>query len=258
MYLRNEWMTSCWLLFMISLSFLPNSITQKVKSGDSLNIPCHRNSPDFNTCMIKVLHDVRPILKKGVPKMRIQTLEPMFVPQILVKQGSGPVSIDSTFTDQKIHGMTNYMINGIKIDLDNFKMEVDFYLPWLYIEGGYSIKGQILVLPISGSGDSWSNYTTVTGKAVLTGHSESRNGEEYWGIDDLKFSINVKKATIHMNNLFNGNKQLGDAMNNFMSQNFDAVFQELKPVIDEAIAIILKDIIKKLFAKFPVKALFPI
>lgn len=49
----------------------------------------------------------------------------------------------------------------------------------------------------------------------------------------------------------------GDAMNRFMSENWTAVFKELKPVINETIETIIKDIAAKLFKRFSLNELFP-
>lgn len=46
-------------------------------------------------------------------------------------------------------------------------------------------------------------------------------------------------------------------MNRFMSDNWRAVYSELKPVIDEAVSTLLRDVAKKVFDKFPLEELFP-
>jgi hypothetical protein len=46
-------------------------------------------------------------------------------------------------------------------------------------------------------------------------------------------------------------------MNDFMSKNWEAVFQELKPVVDQAISAILTDVTSKVFDSFPFADLFP-
>jgi hypothetical protein len=50
----------------------------------------------------------------------------------------------------------------------------------------------------------------VTGTGSLTGHKESRDGNDYIKLDQFKFSVQVERAVIHMNKLFNGNKELGE------------------------------------------------
>lgn len=46
-------------------------------------------------------------------------------------------------------------------------------------------------------------------------------------------------------------------MNQFMSDNWEAVYSELKPVINEAVSTLLRDVTKKVFDKFPLEELFP-
>lgn len=50
----------------------------------------------------------------------------------------------------------------------------------------------------------------VTGTGSLIGHKESREGKDYMKLDKFEFSIQVEGADIHLNNLFNGNNELGE------------------------------------------------
>jgi hypothetical protein len=50
----------------------------------------------------------------------------------------------------------------------------------------------------------------------------------------------------------------GDAMNQFMRSNWEVVFKELKPVVDEAITTILTDAARKVFDRFTFAELFPV
>jgi Haemolymph juvenile hormone binding protein (JHBP) len=53
-----------------------------------------------------------------------------------------------------------------------------------------------------------------------------------------------------MDNLFNGDKALGDNMNMFMNENWQDILNELKPAFSEAIGQILENIINNVFSKF--------
>ncbi|XP_069682357.1 protein takeout-like [Periplaneta americana] len=227
-----------------------------LKASDIFKI-CKRTDPQLNDCIKETLEDLRPKLSAGIAQLQIPSVKPMIIPKISVIQGSGPVSIDSSFTNTHVDGITNFVIKKVNADVDNYRIDIEVDIPFLYVYGDYQINGKVLVLPIQGSGDSWSNYTEVTGTIKLTGSKDVRDGKEYMKLDDLKFGMEVKHAIVHMNNLFNGNKELGDAMNDFMSKNWEVVFQELKPVVDEAISVILKDIARKVFEKFPMADLFP-
>lgn len=50
----------------------------------------------------------------------------------------------------------------------------------------------------------------------------------------------------------------GDAMNQFLRSNWEVVFKELKPVVDEAISTILTDAARKVFDRFSLAELFPV
>lgn len=49
-------------------------------------------------------------------------------------------------------------------------MDLEVAIPYLFSTSDYKINGRILVLPIVGSGDSWSNYSMYKTVAQATGH----------------------------------------------------------------------------------------
>lgn len=61
---------------------------------------------------------------------------------------------------------------------------------------------------------------------------------------------------MNFDNLFNGDKVLGDSMNQFLNENWSDILKELKPVLNKAIGGIYKAIAKPVFAKFPYADLF--
>lgn len=50
----------------------------------------------------------------------------------------------------------------------------------------------------------------------------------------------------------------GEAMSKMMKENWELVYQELKPVIEETAEAILKDIADKVFRKYSLEQLFPV
>lgn len=61
---------------------------------------------------------------------------------------------------------------------------------------------------------------------------------------------------LNLENLFNGNKALGDNMNLFLNENWQIILQELKPAVRETLAQILSGIINNVFDKLPYSDLF--
>lgn len=54
-----------------------------------------------------------------------------------------------------------------------------------------------------------------------------------------------------LENLFNGDKLLGDTTNRFLNENWSDVINELKPALRNAVGIITGSVIKAVFDKFP-------
>lgn len=86
---------------------------------------------------------------------------------------------------------------------------VDIFFPKLNVEGVYEVSGQILLLPIKGNGIFKGNFTDSTGVVRLQFGRKDDTGL----VTNKKFSIKIKvgKGNIHLDNLFNGDKVLGES-----------------------------------------------
>lgn len=56
---------------------------------------------------------------------------------------------------------------------------------------------------------------------------------------------------MHFENLFNGDKLLGDTTNTFLNENWADILKEMKRVFRDTIGGILKNIIGSVFAAYP-------
>lgn len=61
---------------------------------------------------------------------------------------------------------------------------------------------------------------------------------------------------LHMENLFDGDKLLGDTTNQFLNENWQDLFNELQPAILKAADDSYLSIVKPVFAKFPYAELY--
>lgn len=61
---------------------------------------------------------------------------------------------------------------------------------------------------------------------------------------------------MQFNNLFNGDKALGDGTNQFLNENWQDILNELKPVLKKAIGNIINGVVGPVFSKFPYDSLF--
>ncbi|XP_026683029.1 protein takeout-like [Diaphorina citri] len=148
-----------------------------------------------------------------------------------------------------------------RYDIDNYKFGPAMFdiNHNVVIEGQYSIKGKIMVLPIVGNGKC--NITLVHPKLELKnlqGKPFEKNGKTYIKLEKVLISISkVEKMYIHLENLFNGNKELSEQMNVFLNENWSDIIKELMPAIETALEAVVKEIGNRLFSKIAYEEFFP-
>lgn len=138
-------------------------------------------------------------------------------------------------------GLTSTVIDSLKIDVDNFKTsgKISFTKP-LEITGQYTVNGKVLVLPITGNGpcsivlrefltyyyiilhiriymcslfftiSMFSADEPVLELEEMSGTPFEKNGKTFVQIKKVNLKVaSVKQLSVKLENLFNGNKQLG-------------------------------------------------
>lgn len=224
---------------------------------------CKKNDPNLDKCLKTSLQEVIPDLGDGYPKLRIPAIEPFELPSLEINHGQGSsksVSIDLKLKDVKITGLTGTVIDSLKIDVDNYKLtgKISFSRP-IEIIGQYTVNGKVLVLPITGNGPcKIVLHEPVLELKEVLGTPNQKNGKTFVQVKkiDLKLT-SIKKLNVKLENLFNGNKQLGESMNSILNENWPILLEELQPAFEEAVAVIAQDIVNKALQKTAYTDIFP-
>ena len=90
----------------------------------------------------------------------------------------------------------------------------------------------------------------------LTGKLVEKKGKEYYQVDKIKLDLKTKKFGMQYENLFNGNKQLGDQVNTFLNENWEEIWKEMVTSIEDIFEQIFKNILNRFFNKIPYRELF--
>ncbi|KAE8749172.1 hypothetical protein FOCC_FOCC004079 [Frankliniella occidentalis] len=96
----------------------------------------------------------------------------------------------------------------------------------------------------------------VTADLTLAAHEITKNGQKHLAVDKLSLSFDTSKLHMRFDNLFNGNKELGDTMNTFLNQNWPDILRELKPSIDDTFGAAFQALASRIFAKVPYNNIF--
>lgn len=152
----------------------------------------------------------------------------------------------------------NDLISFFRIDLNLLRFNLDLDLPHLYVDGMYEIDGRVLLLPITGSGPMKGNFTEVTANVKFQGELvKDVNALEHLHINDFRLKIVIGHGSLQFDNLFGGDKALGEVVNNAINNNFDAFMHELKPLVEQALSDAFIEIANGIVTPFLFEQLFP-
>lgn len=82
-------------------------------------------------------------------------------------------------------------------------------------------------------------------------------GKDHYKINDIGVEFNIGGASVQLTNLFNGDEELGAAMNKFLNENWREVTAEIRPALAKAIEDILRAITSRLFDIYPLEEILP-
>lgn len=146
----------------------------------------------------------------------------------------------------------------VQIKFDKFKMKSKIYSDRLDFVGNYVMDGQIIQFPITGAGRANISMHQVSTTHEVFGDyfTKPEDGETYINVTDYKIKFEPKFVTFKFENLFNGDKILGETMNQFMNENWKAVFNGLVPEYARFFGAKFKDLSNNVFQKVPMKKIF--
>ncbi|XP_046666994.1 protein takeout-like [Homalodisca vitripennis] len=218
---------------------------------------CHRSDPELSTCIKNSIETLRPSLVKGIPELKLVPLDPLFIPKLEMQDGQGNFKFRQTLTDLYIHGLRNFEIQNITVDLDKNVMSMKCFTKTIDFEGDYEMAGKIMMLNLKGKGRASLNFTDVTTTAFIQNEDFQKNGMVFTRVESLKWIIEPQHAKFHFTNLFNGDKTLGDATNRFLNENWKEAFKIYRNLPEEAFGTLIKDLANKVYTLFPRNELYP-
>jgi len=244
---------------LLPLVFLPAFIAAAkapLKASNYFDI-CHLSEPQFNECVRNSLQKSTLTLKDGIRDLQIPPIDPMFIPRLEMKQGTGNFQLKNILKNMTIFGFSNMNVTDVRFDPKTLKFKVIMKHDFIRFEGEYEMDGQILVLPVKGDGHATYNFTEVTTTNDIQLEKYTKNGKEHLKIKKYQLKIEPSSASSHFTNLFGGNQNLGDATNRFLNDNWRDAFEAYREMPEEAFAALMSELSNKVYSQFSYDELFP-
>lgn len=119
---------------------------------------CNKNDPNLKDCLRNAIESIRANLTEGIPELLIPPCEPLRIPEIRIKQNAGAIRMESQYSNVTISGLSNFTLRDIDVDPQLGRFRADLWFPVLEMTSNYLIHGKLLLLPISGNGNSFGNF----------------------------------------------------------------------------------------------------
>ncbi|CAG9771957.1 unnamed protein product [Ceutorhynchus assimilis] len=214
---------------------------------------CKKTDPKINSCINDMFLQMFPDLAKGIPEINVEHFEPLSLESVSISKGMGPIVLAGSLFDLLVAGPSNstpvdseFIQNGKK---GNWNFGLD--IPLLDIKSRYNLKGQILVLPLLGQGHCEIKLYNILTKVSTNLTFVEKDGRELMHIDSMKVKFRIGGLKVKFENLFNGNKILGQTVNSFINHNGLEIVSELEESISTSLAEIFKKLLNNVFMKIP-------
>ncbi|CAH1399277.1 unnamed protein product [Nezara viridula] len=214
--------------------------------------PCYRKDPNLNDCIRQAFDHLRPYLSRGVPEIKLQSIEPLRISKMAMDNGNGAVRVRALFSNITVHGATNYTILDVRGDVKNYKIDLTLGIPRIETTGSYEVSGNVLLLPVRSRGDFWALFSNITGIAKIFGKEVIKGGVRFMKTERLLVDFKLARSRFKIRDLLNTNNVLGEAMNQFLNQNANEIIEEMKPAAAAAIGKHFKSFLNGAFLQVPI------
>ncbi|XP_063929891.1 protein takeout-like [Zophobas morio] len=154
-----------------------------------------------------------------------------------------------------MYGLKDIQMQDATFNLEDMSMNYTGFLPKLKILGNYRLNGRVLLLPIVGRGNCTIILTNLTAVVHFPLEKIQKKGEIYIRITaskELKIP-NLGRLYMHLENLFDGNKELGDTLNTVLNENWNSIWDDVRSGWEIFFAETVARIYNRFFAKVPLR-----
>ncbi|XP_067633442.1 protein takeout [Eurosta solidaginis] len=218
----------CFLLLVLSgqtcFGKLPSTIT-----------PCRRNDPQLEKCIIDAVYKLKPKLATGDLGEGYQTpaLEPLYLDNIEIGNSR---QFQAVFSEIMAYGGSNFRIDKLSANASDISYDVSLTLPKIEFTGKYMMRLNILLLDIQGKGTMEGNFENAKANVKMRGTRYLRDGVEYVKFTKMPIRINARQFKLRLNNLFNGDKVLGEVGNRIINENQELYLKEIIPGLERELS----------------------
>ncbi|KAJ3618228.1 hypothetical protein MTP99_006249 [Tenebrio molitor] len=217
---------------------------------------CNRRQSDLKKCVLKSAQDGISQLTRAYDEVNIPNVHPLEVAELTIEAGSGPVAFDQKFKQCKLDGFHKMKLDQFEFDFEGKTLTVAGVVPKIMVECQYEFDGKILLLPIKGKGPSTIVLENMKVSGLFDYEEKMKKGKTFFRFVSSDIHVDPGLAWFNFENLFNGDKQLGDNVNQVINDNWKEVFDDVKSSYIQVINRVCTELLNNFFGKVSVEEAF--
>ncbi|XP_005187205.1 uncharacterized protein LOC101890206 [Musca domestica] len=239
---------------LVTLSMIALAMGRKILSEkpDFLN-PCSITDPSFSSCFGKTVENIHTIWRNGVPGLKsVSSIDPMFVKRIGINQDlNNPISINLNLNNVTLTGLSDIKARESRFETKPLGVMVKMGLKKLAVNGGYDINGHIFTLPVGGKGTATISVESAVARVGILFKLAEDRGYTFTTVDDLRLDLQEVRG-VYLNLDGADSSQENAILNSYG----DAIFEILRPTLNEVLSKLFKDRWTKIFNYVPANYVF--
>lgn len=149
-------------------------------------------------CMLNIVNNIAfKKLFNGLPELNMAPLDPLKADRLTIEQGGqSPVRIKLYFKNVTYYGLKHAhftKFEGLGNEIDGSRFNFDIKMPVVTQLGAYKINGQVLILPIQGTGHSNMTFINPSLKFRSVMKVINKDGQDYMQIDKARMHLETSR-----------------------------------------------------------------
>ncbi|XP_030762879.1 uncharacterized protein LOC115887561 [Sitophilus oryzae] len=216
---------------------------------------CKSNNKDFDNCLKRSMQEAIKLLKDDIPEYNLTNLKVVRPSKVTIQAGVGAVQLIQNYKNVEITGYLDAVVKEAHFDTNQEIFNFTVTIPQYIQKADYWLDGNVLAMPVVGSGPSVLQLDNLEMKHILQLEKYTKSDKTYYKIKSYDLHMSITKAHLRFDNMF-GNKMLSDNLNTVLNENWETLFNDTKSSIEEAVIAVLKPYIQTFFNEVPTEELF--
>jgi len=193
-------------------------------------ISCQIDNAERDECMKAAITHILPKLHSGLQALNIPPLDPLVHNNTVINFQRGQIlQATGLVKTARVYGLSRAQIKRLKskISKENVEVEIEAYVPRVFLEGTYKGEGRFNLLKMSAKGHFNISASDITVITKVAGTFEERDGEQYLRVKKFDMApSSIGNMKVHFTGLF-PDEELTRVSNEFVNQYWPVLYKEM-------------------------------